>query len=100
MLNVETQTRINTDVLIRDPHEREETEEISAPIRKQKFVTCDDKESECHVVAEAILAGKYVEQFAAREVAGRALPFAIVPRFAKYFLVRSRPGDASYWERQ
>jgi len=46
-------------------------------------------------MAEAIFAGEQVEKLAARDVYRMfRLSLAIVPRLAKHFFVRHRPGDA------
>jgi len=58
----------------------------------------DDEHQRRHVKAEAILAGKKVEEFSAEQgPPGYTLFFAVVPGFGKYFFMGHRPGYTGYW---
>ena len=56
--DVETKAVVDAHVLIRDPHQREEREQISAPILVEQFVVSDYQKDDYHVVTKAIFAGK------------------------------------------
>jgi len=101
VLNVQAQMIVDTHVLVRDPNHREERNEISAPVRIEKFETGHD-EKECrHVVAEAVFACKQVKELATRKrVRVFGLPLAVVAAFTKNFFMSDSPCDARDWDCQ
>ncbi len=92
-LDVETQAVVDAHVLIRDPHQGEEREQISAPILVEQFVASDYQEHDCYVVAETIFTGKKIEKFAFEDVALVALALAVLAGLPKNFFVGDGPGD-------
>jgi len=59
----------------------------------------DQQEEDSDVVAEAVLAGEYVEKLAAEQtLILLAAAQAILTRFTEDFLVRNSPGDRSNWQ--
>lgn len=101
MTNVEAQTVVNAHVLIGDPNEREQRNEISTPSAVEHLKTCHHKKECGDIMAQAILASDDEEQFATNEAAcGLRLTLAVLPRLAEYLFVRDSPRDASDWYRE
>jgi hypothetical protein len=94
MLNIQTKARVDAHVLIGDPNQSKEADQVPAPIRQQEFVTGNQKEKESDIVTQAILTSKHVKELAPCGVAGACLLLAVVARLTKDFLVRDGPGDA------
>jgi hypothetical protein len=88
-------------VLIGDPDEGEEADEVPAPVLEEKLVSRDDEEEGRDVMAEAVFAGEQVKEFPF-EKRGRflAASLAVFPRFAEDFFVGNRPGNTSDRYRQ
>lgn len=86
---------VNAHVLVRDPDERKEGDEVTAPVVEQQLVMREDKEKRCDVMAKAEFAGKKKEKLAAGR-AGMALTLAdaIIARLTEDFFMRHGPGDA------
>ena len=101
VFDVETKMVVDAHILIRDPDECEQRDEISAPARVKKFEARDDEEQRGHIMAEAIFAGEQVKEFASWQ-AGRVLRLflAVVAGLAKNFLVGNGPRDAGDGYRQ
>ena len=95
--DVETQAVVDAHVLIRDPHQGEEREQISTPILVEQFVVSNYQKDDYHVVAEAILTGEEIEKFAFEDVALVTLTLAELARLAKDFFVGDGPGDRRDW---
>src|SRR5215467_6663465 len=57
----------NPDVEIRDVYQRKQRNQITAPVVGQQLIAGDDQEPRAHPVAEAVLARKQVEEFAAQQ---------------------------------
>jgi hypothetical protein len=88
-------------VLVRDPDESKEADEVSAPVLKEKLVSGDEQEEGCDVMTEAIFAGEQVEEFALYQRRGfLAAALTIFARFAKDLFMRDRPGDTGDRNRQ
>jgi hypothetical protein len=95
MFNVETQAIVDTHVLVRYPDKGEKGNDISTPIHVKQFEAHDQKRSSGHVMAEAILAGKQIKEFAAEHRSGLGAFFqAILARLTKDLFVGHGPGDA------
>ncbi len=93
--------RVNTHVLIGDPDEREERDQVAAPIVEEKFVTREHEEKRGHIMAEAEFAGEEEEELATRRIGmALALADAIFARFTEDFFMRHGPGDAGNGERE
>src|SRR6266446_2455682 len=61
-LNVETKAVVDAHVLIRNPHQGEQREQISAPILIEQLVASDDQKQNYYVVAKAIFTGEKIEK--------------------------------------
>ena len=96
--DIEPQMRVNAHVLVGDPDEREEGDEVAAPIVEQQLVMRDEEKKCGDVMAEAKFAGKQEEKFAANRV-GMALTLAdaIFAGLAENFFMRDGPGDSRQW---
>jgi len=94
--DIETQAGVHAHVLVGDPDEREESDQVAALVSKQDFITREDEEKRGHVMAEAEFASEEEIKLAA-ETVGMALTLAnaIFARLAKDFFMRHRPGDTS-----
>lgn len=91
---VESETVVDTHVLIGDPNYCKERDDITPPIREKKFVPCNRENAQGDVVAEAILAGEQIEEFSAKEAfCSRAFLFAILSRLEEGFFVSYSPRD-------
>ena len=99
--DIEPQVGVNAHVLVGDPDEREERDQVAAPIVKQQLVMREKKEERGHVMAEAEFAGKEEEKFAAGRT-GMPLTLAdtIFARLAEDLFVGHGPGDAGNRERE
>jgi hypothetical protein len=98
MFNVETQTIVDAHVLVRYPDKGEKGDYVPTPVHVKQFEAHDQQSSGGHVVAEAILAGKQIKEFAAEHRSGLGAFFqAILARLAKDFFVGHSPGDACDW---
>jgi hypothetical protein len=98
--NVEPQPVEDRHVLIRHPDQGKESEQVSAPIREDQFVAGDQKKERRHPVAEAVLAGKQVEELADEHMP--RLPAAActkLSRLAEDLFVRDGPANARNGER-
>lgn len=93
--DIETQVSVNAHVLVCDPDEREEGDEITAPVVEQQLVMGKDKEKRRDIMTKAEFAGKEKEKLAAGSV-GMALTLAdaIIARLTEDFFMRDGPGDA------
>ena len=99
--DIETQVSVNAHVLIGDPYEREEGDEVAAPVVEEKLVAGEEEEKGRHIMAEAELAGEKEEKLSARGV-GMALTLAdaIFARLAEDLFMRHGPGDAGNGKRE
>jgi hypothetical protein len=94
-LDVETKAVVDAHVLIRNPHQGEQREQISAPILIEQLVASDDQKQNYYVVAKAIFTGEKIEKFTPEDVAARlALAVAILACLAKDFWVMVQAIDA------
>ena len=93
--DIEAQVSVNAHVLVRDPDEREERDQVAAPIVKQQLVMREDKEKRRDVMTKAEFAGEEEKKLAASR-AGMALTLAdaIIARLTEDFFMRHGPGDA------
>ena len=93
--DIETQVGVNAHVLVCDPDEREEGDEVTAPVVEQQLVMGKDKEKRRDIMTKAEFAGKEKEKLAAGSV-GMALTLAdaIIARLTEDFFMRDGPGDA------
>ena len=93
--DIETQVGVNAHVLIGDPDEREEGDQVAAPVVEQQLVMREEKEKGRHIMAEAEFAGKQEEKLAACRIGmDLTLTDAIFARLTEDFFMRHRPGDA------
>jgi hypothetical protein len=94
VLDVETKAIVDAHVLVGDPYQSEEGHQVSPPAGIQDLKTRKQEEARGHVVAEAVLAGKYVKELPPLECAGTTgLPLAKFTRLAKDLFVCDRPSD-------
>ena len=99
--DIEAQVRINAHVLVGDPDEREEGDQVAAPIVEQQLVMREKEKKRGYVVAEAELAGKEEEKLAARRIGmDLTLADAIFARLTENLFMRDSPGDAGNGERK
>ena len=99
VLDVETQAVEEAHVDVGDPDKGEPGDEIAAPAFVEHLEAGDDEKQCCDVVAEAVLAGEEVEEFAWDEAAAvLALVFAPVAGLAKNLFVGDGPGNTRYGE--
>ena len=99
--DIEPQVGVNAHVLVGDPDKGKEGDQVAAPVIEQQLVMREKEEKCGHVMAEAELAGKQEEKFAASG-AGMALTLAdaIFAGLAEDLFMRDGPGDAGDGERQ
>ena len=92
---------VNAHVLISNPDQREEGDQVTAPIVEEKFVAGEDEEKRRHIMAETEFAGEEEEKLAACRI-GMALTLAdaIFAGFAENFFMRHGPGDAGNRQRK
>lgn len=101
LADIEAQASVDAHVLIGDPDQREERDQVAAPVVEQQLVMGEDEEQSGHVMAEAELAGKEEEKFAAGRVGmSLTLADAVFARLAEDFLMRHGPGDAGNGQRE
>lgn len=99
--DIQPQAAEGAHVDVRYPDHSKAGEDVSAPIIEQKFVSCEPKDGDRDVVAEAVLAGKQVEKLSLEKRATTlALVHAVLARLAKDLFVGHRPGNARHWNRQ
>ena len=92
--DVEPQPVEDRHVLIRHPDQGKEPEQVSAPIREDQFVAGDEKKERRDPMAEAVLAGKQIEEFADEKTPRLlAAARAELTRLAKDFFVCDRPAN-------
>ena len=95
LANIETQVGVNAHVLVGNPYEGEERDQVAAPIVEQQLVMREDEEKCSDVMAEAELAGKEEKKLAADWVAmDLALADAIFAGLTEDLFMRHGPGDA------
>ena len=93
--DIESQARIHTHILVRNPDQGETSYDVPAPVLEKQLVTREREEEDSHVMTEAILAGEEEEKLAGQVTGMRfTLPQAPLALFAKYILMRDRPRDA------
>ncbi len=97
--DIESQVGVNAHVLVGDPDEREEGDQVAAPIVEQQLVMGKEEEKCRDVMAEAEFAGEEEEKLSARR-AGMALTLAdaIFAGLAEDLFMRYGPGDAGNGE--
>ena len=94
MPDIEAQAVVDAHVLIGYPDQSEQGDQIAAPAAIEHLESREDQKSGRHIVAETVLAGKEIEEFAARGCSRSArLVLTILPRFPKHFFVRDGPGN-------
>ena len=99
--DIEPQVGVNAHVLIGDPDQREEGDEVAAPVVKQQLVMREEEEKGRHIVAEAEFAGKEKEKLAACGIGvGLTLTNTICARLTENLFMSYGPGDAGNRERE
>ena len=99
VLDVEAQAIEEAHVDVGNPDESEPGDEIAAPALVEHLEASDEEEEGSDVVAEAVLAGEEVEEFARDKAAAvLALVFAPVAGLAKNLFVGDGPGNTRYGE--
>jgi hypothetical protein len=94
-LDVQPQTIVDAHILVRDPNQREQRDEIPAPIGIQQFEASDDQKERRDVMTEAVLAGKEIEEFSFVPAAAiAAATLAVLAWLTKDLFMRDRPRDA------
>jgi len=95
LADVEPQVSVDAHVLVGDPHQREERDQVAAPVIEQEFVARNDQKERRYIMAEAEFAGEEEIKFAAQQVAmALTLANAVFARFAENLFMRDRPGNA------
>jgi hypothetical protein len=95
LTDIETQVGVDAHVLVGDPDEGEERDQVAAPVVEQQLVMGKEEEKRGHVMAEAEFAGEEEEKLAAYRVGmDLTLTDAIFARFAEDFFMGDGPGDA------
>ena len=91
-LNVQPQAIVDAHVLIRDPDQCEQRDEIPAPIGIQQFEASDNQEDRRDVMTEAVLAGEEIEKFSFVPAAAvSAATLAVFAWLTKNFFVGDGP---------
>ena len=98
--DVQPEPVINADVLVGDPHQREKRNHITPPVWEHELETRDGQKRGGHVMAQAVLAGKEIKQFALEPAAAFALTPTEFLKFAKHCFVSKGPGDAGHRDGQ
>src|ERR1041384_4305791 len=99
LADIETQASVNAHILIGDPDQCEQGDEVAAPVVVEKLVASEDQEKCRHVMAEAEFAGKKEEKLSASGVGmNLTLTNAIFAGLAENFFMRYGPGDAGNGE--
>ena len=97
VFDVQTKAVVDAHVLVCDPYQGEERNEVSAPALVEELKAGDEEKTGGHIVAQAVLAGKYVKEFAAGKSARLAmLALAVFAGFAENLFMGGRPGDAGH----
>ena len=94
-LDVQTQPIEDRHILIRNPNQGEEREEISAPVGIDQLKPSNEQKAKGDPVTEAVLTGEQIKKLPLHYVA--ALPAAARAEFARlaeHLLVRNGPTDA------
>src|SRR5437868_13022034 len=101
LADIEAQVGVDAHVLVGDPDQREERDQVAAPIVEQQLVAGDEQEESGYVMAETEFAGEEEKELPAGRV-GMALGLAdaVLARLAENVLVRDRPGDTGDRQRQ
>jgi hypothetical protein len=99
--DIKPQAGVNTHVLIGDPDECEERDQVATPVVEKQLVVREDEKKRRHIMAEAELAGKEEKKLAASGI-GMDLTLAdtIFAGLAENFFMRDGPGDAGDRERE
>lgn len=93
--DVEPQPVEDRHVLIRHPDQSKESKQVSAPIRENQFVAGNDKEKRRDPMAEAVFAGKQIEELPNEHMPSLlAASRAKFARLAEDFLMRDGPANA------
>jgi hypothetical protein len=69
---------------------------MSTPVGKEQLLSSKNEESRSHVMAEAILTGKEIEEFPCVDTpACLAFTQTVISKFPHHFFVCNRPGNGS-----
>jgi hypothetical protein len=99
--NRQPQPSEKTHVKVCDPDNREAGYEVAAPILKNQSEPGQKQHPDRDIVAEAVLAGEQVKEFARQDVpAGVASGGEPISEFPEDILVGNRPGHACDWNRK
>jgi hypothetical protein len=95
---VETHSAKKPHVHVRYPDQRESGEQIPPPVGKQKLEARNDEKGDSDVVAEAVFAGKEIEELTfGNQPACFALPYAVFTKFPNDLFMRNGPRDGCDW---
>lgn len=96
VLDIEPETIEEAHIDVRDPDKRKPRDQVAAPTRIEHLKLRDQKKKCCHIVAEAVFAGKEVEEFAGdKSMAVLALVLAPFARLPEDLFMGYGPGDTS-----
>src|SRR5512132_2745100 len=99
--NRQPQSSEKTRVKVCDPDDRKAGDEIAAPILKNHSEPGQEEHPDRDIVAEAILAGEQVEEFARQDIPAGVTPGGEpLTEFAEDILVSDRPAHARDWNRK
>src|SRR6185503_13406995 len=83
-----------THVDVGDEHQREERDDVAAPVVEPQVIAGQDQEPDCHVMAEAVFAGEEIEELAFGDrFSVPAARHAVLARLPENLLVGDGPGD-------
>src|SRR5450432_757339 len=100
-LDIEPQPVVNTHINVRNPHQRENSQKVTSPIRIQQFESCEDEEEKRDIVAETIFASEEIKEFSLQNaVSIFTSPLAILAWLTEDLFMRDRPCDRSDGNRQ
>ena len=85
---IDPEVRVDGHVKVCNPHQREEADEVAAPVLEEKFEAGKSEESRGHIVTEAVFAGEKVEELALNDVAAFLAATRAVTRAALEKLLR------------
>src|SRR5262249_33585725 len=95
LTDFEPQLTERAHIDVGDEHQREERDDVAAPIVEPQVIPRKNQKSKRDVVAEAVLAGEEIEELSLdHPLAGLAAPDAVFTRLAEDFLMGHGPCHA------
>ena len=86
---IESKLGEDSHINVSNPHQRKSSDQVAAPVGKQKFVAGNDESGHRHVMAEAVFTGKNIKELSFRDLAAYlAFGNTVIPKFPHYFFMR------------